>query len=165
MRCHGHRSWRLTACSITGDAVLTMDLNSLLGFLRGNRVLGQVSDSERQLIGMHVRRLLPILHQPLDGFRVVRMQVSQQHRRLPGSGPKHRLSRGSDRPLAARPASVYQYPGQPSADNSPHTPRGSADLLTWCARRLHEHEGYVIEHLEDLPDIKNWTLSPQPPTH
>ena len=35
--------------------------------------------------------------------------------------------------------------------NSPHTPRGSADLLTWCARRLHEHEGYVIEHLEDLP--------------
>ena len=49
--------------------------------------------------------------------------------------------------------------------NSPHTPRGSADLLTWCARRLHEHEGYVIEHLEDLPDIKNWTLSPQPPTH
>jgi hypothetical protein len=29
---------------------------------------------------------------------------------------------------------------------------------------LREHEGYVIEHLEDLPDIKNWTLSQQPPT-
>jgi hypothetical protein len=48
--------------------------------------------------------------------------------------------------------------------NSTHTPRGSADLLSWCAKRLHEHEGYVIEHLEDLPDIKNWTLSRQPPT-
>jgi xylulose-5-phosphate/fructose-6-phosphate phosphoketolase len=49
--------------------------------------------------------------------------------------------------------------------NSTLTPRGSADLLTWCTRRLHEHEEYVIEHLEDLPDIKNWTLSRQPPTH
>jgi xylulose-5-phosphate/fructose-6-phosphate phosphoketolase len=48
--------------------------------------------------------------------------------------------------------------------NSTHTPRGSADLLSWCAKRLHEHEGYVIEDLEDLPDIKNWTLSRQPPT-
>jgi xylulose-5-phosphate/fructose-6-phosphate phosphoketolase len=47
--------------------------------------------------------------------------------------------------------------------NSPHKPRGSADLLSWCETRLHQHEGYVIEHLEDLPDIKNWTLSRQPP--
>jgi xylulose-5-phosphate/fructose-6-phosphate phosphoketolase len=49
--------------------------------------------------------------------------------------------------------------------NSTRTPPGSADLLAWCARRLHEHEEYVIAHLEDLPDIKNWTLSRQPPTH
>jgi xylulose-5-phosphate/fructose-6-phosphate phosphoketolase len=33
----------------------------------------------------------------------------------------------------------------------------SADALTQeCLRRLDEHRAYVLEHFEDLPDIRDW---------
>ena len=38
------------------------------------------------------------------------------------------------------------------------TPAGSTDLLTWCQAKLTEHDAYVITHLEDMPDVKGWTL-------
>jgi len=38
------------------------------------------------------------------------------------------------------------------------TPAGSTDLLRWCQAKLTEHDAYVITHLEDMPDVKGWTL-------
>lgn len=43
-------------------------------------------------------------------------------------------------------------------NNASRTPAGAAELLEWCQARLDEHRAYVIEHLEDLPEVKNWTL-------
>jgi xylulose-5-phosphate/fructose-6-phosphate phosphoketolase len=42
--------------------------------------------------------------------------------------------------------------------NARRTPPGSTDLLTWCQAKLTEHDAYVVEHLEDMPDVKGWTL-------
>lgn len=44
-------------------------------------------------------------------------------------------------------------------NNARRTPTGAADLKTWCHQRLAEHEAYVVEHLEDMPDVRDWTLS------
>ncbi len=41
--------------------------------------------------------------------------------------------------------------------NARRTP-SPADLLTWCRAKLAEHDAYVVEHLEDMPDVKGWTL-------
>ncbi len=47
---------------------------------------------------------------------------------------------------------------------TPRTRRAAPQIFSAGVRGdLYEHEGYVIEHLEDLADIKNWTLSRQPP--
>jgi xylulose-5-phosphate/fructose-6-phosphate phosphoketolase len=45
--------------------------------------------------------------------------------------------------------------------NAGRTPPGSAELLEWCTSKLAEHEAYVVEHFEDLPEIRNWTLIPR----
>jgi xylulose-5-phosphate/fructose-6-phosphate phosphoketolase len=47
-------------------------------------------------------------------------------------------------------------------NNAGRTPPGSAELLAWCEAKLNEHNTYVIDHLEDMPEISNWTL-PEPP--
>jgi xylulose-5-phosphate/fructose-6-phosphate phosphoketolase len=38
---------------------------------------------------------------------------------------------------------------------------GSSELLAWCEKKLREHNSYVVEHLEDLPEIRDWHL-PRP---
>jgi len=43
-------------------------------------------------------------------------------------------------------------------NNAGRTPVGSADLLSWCRAKLTEHYAYVVEHLEDMPEIRSWTL-------
>jgi xylulose-5-phosphate/fructose-6-phosphate phosphoketolase len=43
-------------------------------------------------------------------------------------------------------------------NNASRTPAGSAELLTWCQAKLDEHRAYVVEHLEDMPEVKEWTL-------
>jgi xylulose-5-phosphate/fructose-6-phosphate phosphoketolase len=43
-------------------------------------------------------------------------------------------------------------------NNARRTPPGASDLKAWCQQRLAEHETYVIEHLEDMPDIREWVL-------
>jgi len=41
-------------------------------------------------------------------------------------------------------------------------PRGAGDVAAWCRRRLDEHARHVVEHHEDMPRVRNWTLSLPP---
>ena len=43
-------------------------------------------------------------------------------------------------------------------NNARRTPAGAAELLVWCEGKLREHNSYVVEHLEDLPEIRDWQL-------
>ncbi|HLL67397.1 MAG TPA: phosphoketolase family protein [Micromonosporaceae bacterium] len=43
-------------------------------------------------------------------------------------------------------------------NNAKRLPRGAHDLKTWCEQKLQEHDAYVVEHLEDMPDVRDWTL-------
>ena len=43
-------------------------------------------------------------------------------------------------------------------NNARRTPPGASDLMAWCQQRLAEHHAYVIEHLEDMPDVRDWVL-------
>jgi xylulose-5-phosphate/fructose-6-phosphate phosphoketolase len=43
-------------------------------------------------------------------------------------------------------------------NNAGRTPPGAADLITWCQGKLAEHHRYVVEHLEDMPEVRDWTL-------
>ncbi len=43
--------------------------------------------------------------------------------------------------------------------NAARTPVGSAELLDWCQAKLLEHYDYVVENLEDMPEIRNWSLA------
>src|SRR5690606_31196998 len=42
-------------------------------------------------------------------------------------------------------------------NNARRTVPGASDLLAWCEQRLEDNQRYVVEHLEDLPEIRNWT--------
>ncbi|WP_442791605.1 phosphoketolase family protein [Micromonospora sp. NBC_01813] len=43
-------------------------------------------------------------------------------------------------------------------NNARRVPRGAAELKAWCEAKLAEHEAYVVEHLEDMPEVKDWSL-------
>jgi xylulose-5-phosphate/fructose-6-phosphate phosphoketolase len=43
-------------------------------------------------------------------------------------------------------------------NNARRTPAGSTELIAWCEEKLREHSRYVVEHLEDLPEIPNWQI-------
>jgi xylulose-5-phosphate/fructose-6-phosphate phosphoketolase len=42
--------------------------------------------------------------------------------------------------------------------NARRIPVGASELLAWCEDKLAEHSRYVVQHLEDLPEIRNWHL-------
>ncbi|NKS81522.1 phosphoketolase [Rhodococcus hoagii] len=41
------------------------------------------------------------------------------------------------------------------------SPEGAADLVGYCERMLARHHDYVREHLEDMPEVRNWVW-PEP---
>jgi xylulose-5-phosphate/fructose-6-phosphate phosphoketolase len=43
--------------------------------------------------------------------------------------------------------------------NAARTPVGSTELIDWCRDKLVEHAVYVRDRLQDLPEIRNWTVS------
>ena len=43
-------------------------------------------------------------------------------------------------------------------NNARRVPRGATALKAWCERKLAEHDAYVVEHLEDMPEIRDWVL-------
>ncbi|MFV2098699.1 phosphoketolase [Micromonospora sp. LOL_014] len=43
-------------------------------------------------------------------------------------------------------------------NNARRLPRGAADLKAWCEQQLAKHEAYVVEHLEDMPEVRDWSL-------
>ena len=45
-------------------------------------------------------------------------------------------------------------------NNASRTPSGAADLKRWCQEQLDEHAAYVVEHLEDMPAVRDWSLAP-----
>jgi xylulose-5-phosphate/fructose-6-phosphate phosphoketolase len=42
--------------------------------------------------------------------------------------------------------------------NARRTPVGADALLRWCEGKLAEHREYVVEHLEDLPEVREWQV-------
>ena len=49
-------------------------------------------------------------------------------------------------------------------NNAARMPAGGTELKAWCEQKLAEHEAYVVEHLEDLPEIRAWTEQGDAPT-
>ncbi|NIY62385.1 phosphoketolase pyrophosphate [Streptomyces malaysiensis] len=43
-------------------------------------------------------------------------------------------------------------------DCARRTPAGASELKAWCEQQLLRHEKYVVEHLEDMPEVRDWSL-------
>ena len=43
-------------------------------------------------------------------------------------------------------------------NNARRTPPGASDLKAWCQEQLAAHEEYVVEHLQDMPEVRDWVL-------
>ncbi|GAA2638883.1 phosphoketolase family protein [Paractinoplanes durhamensis] len=43
-------------------------------------------------------------------------------------------------------------------NNAKRLPRGAADLKAWCESQLAKHDAYVVENLEDMPEVRDWAL-------
>ena len=44
-------------------------------------------------------------------------------------------------------------------NNSRTTLPGADELLRWCFDELARHAAYVREHMEDLPEIREWRVA------
>jgi xylulose-5-phosphate/fructose-6-phosphate phosphoketolase len=44
-------------------------------------------------------------------------------------------------------------------NNARRTPAGASELTTWCRAMLDKHAAYVVEHLEDMPEVRDWSLA------
>jgi xylulose-5-phosphate/fructose-6-phosphate phosphoketolase len=43
-------------------------------------------------------------------------------------------------------------------NNAGRAPLGASELKAWCGEQLRRHRRYVVEHLEDMPEVRDWTL-------
>jgi xylulose-5-phosphate/fructose-6-phosphate phosphoketolase len=43
-------------------------------------------------------------------------------------------------------------------NNADRIPPGAAELKAWCEQQLVRHAEYIVEHLEDLPEVRDWVL-------
>jgi xylulose-5-phosphate/fructose-6-phosphate phosphoketolase len=43
-------------------------------------------------------------------------------------------------------------------NNAKRAPAGADELRQWCLAKLAEHEAYVVEHMEDMPEVRDWSL-------
>ncbi|WP_058234645.1 phosphoketolase family protein [Devriesea agamarum] len=41
-------------------------------------------------------------------------------------------------------------------NNASRLPHGAGELARWCERKLAKHERYVVEHLRDMPEVRDW---------
>ena len=41
-------------------------------------------------------------------------------------------------------------------NNAEVTPPGAIELKDWCQAQLERHETYIVEHLEDMPEVRDW---------
>ena len=48
-------------------------------------------------------------------------------------------------------------------NNANRTPAGSTELIEWCEEKLAQHQASIVESLEDLRDIRNWSVTGRPP--
>ncbi len=42
-------------------------------------------------------------------------------------------------------------------NNAQRTPVGATELKAWCEAQLARHETYMVEHLQDMPEVREWT--------
>ena len=93
---------------------------------------------------------------------VVRNQASRYHLVMDALNNSQRHPRGS----ATRVAAGYRVSavsiGRPSALHlsifgmHPVILHGSAELKAWCEAQLDRHEEYIREHLQDMPEVRDW---------
>ena len=43
-------------------------------------------------------------------------------------------------------------------NNAASLPRGAEALKQWCEGQLERHQAYIVEHLEDMPEVRQWKL-------
>jgi xylulose-5-phosphate/fructose-6-phosphate phosphoketolase len=43
-------------------------------------------------------------------------------------------------------------------NNARRLPAGATELKAWCEAQLAKHDKYVVEHLEDMPEVRDWAL-------
>jgi len=43
-------------------------------------------------------------------------------------------------------------------NNARRTPPGATAVKEWCQSKLAEHRAYVVAHLQDMPEVRDWTI-------
>lgn len=43
-------------------------------------------------------------------------------------------------------------------NNARNVPAGGLELYNWAQKQLERHEEYIVEHLEDMPEVREWLL-------
>jgi xylulose-5-phosphate/fructose-6-phosphate phosphoketolase len=46
-------------------------------------------------------------------------------------------------------------------NNTRRQVRGASELKSWCESQLAQHGTYIVEHLEDMPEVRDWVRTPE----